>query len=126
MKTKLFFILPVLALMAGCSDYLEHLPDQRTELNTPEKVAELVATAYPRANYITFLEAMSDNAEDKALSGGELINREPWFFNDVPDRNEDTPDFYWFAAYTAIAAANHALEAIAQASNPEDYQASKG
>src|SRR5690606_32515154 len=90
-------------VLTGCSDYLEQLPDQRTELDTPEKVAELLASAYPRANYITFLEAMSDNAEDKAPTGSEVINREPWYFNDVPDRDIDSPDYYWFAAYTAIA-----------------------
>ena len=126
MKITKLFILPVLILATGCKDYLEQLPDQRTELNSPEKVAELVATAYPRANYITFLESMSDNAEDKALSSADLINREPWFFHDIPDRNEDTPDFYWFAAYTAIAAANHALEAIDNAPDPLAYTASRG
>lgn len=116
----------LLIVVSGCSDYLEQLPDQRTELNTPEKVAELLASAYPQANYITFLEAMSDNAEDKALTGSDIVNREPWFFNDVPDRNEDTPDFYWFAAYSAIAAANHALAVIDNASDQTPYSASKG
>jgi len=119
--------LAALLLMAtACSDYLEHTPDQRTELDSPEKVAELVASAYPKANYITFLEAMTDNAEDKYLNASDLVNREPWFFNDVPNRSEDTPDFYWLAAYNAIASANHALEAIYAAANDTPYRASKG
>ncbi|MBT1695642.1 RagB/SusD family nutrient uptake outer membrane protein [Fulvivirgaceae bacterium PWU4] len=127
MKKNLYaYITFVLLTTAGCSDYLEHLPDQRAELNTPAKVAELTASAYPRANYITFLEAMSDNAEDKALSGSDIINRSPWFFEDVPDRNEDTPDFYWFSAYTAIASANHVLEVIGNAPDQKPYNASKG
>jgi starch-binding outer membrane protein, SusD/RagB family len=119
-------VLASLVCFAGCSDYLEQLPDQRTELNTPEKVSELVASAYPRANYITFLEAMTDNAEDKSITGIDIVNSEPWQFNDVPDRGEDTPDNYWHAAYAAIAAANHALEAIALAPDQTAYEASKG
>jgi hypothetical protein len=116
----------VLVSLTGCSDYLEQLPDQRTELNTPEKVAELVASAYPKAVYITFLEAMTDNAEDKGITASNLINSKPWFFDDVPGRNEDTPDFYWFASYEAIASANHALEAIENANDQSLYNASKG
>jgi len=131
MKTDISFKTPawlagVLLMATACSDYLEHTPDQRTELDTPEKVAELVASAYPKANYITFMEAMTDNAEDKNLNSSDLVNREPWFFNDVPDRGEDTPDFYWLAAYNAIASANHALEVIDAASDDTPYRASKG
>jgi hypothetical protein len=122
-----FGIAALLIVCAGCSDYLEQLPDQRTELNTPGKVAELVSSAYPQANYITFLEAMTDNAEDKNLTGADIQNREPWLYNVVPDRGEDTPDYYWYAAYAAIAAANHALEAIENATDdPALYRASKG
>ena len=119
-------MLSVIFFTSGCSDYLEQLPDQRTELNTPAKVAELVATAYPHANYITFLESMTDNAEDKSLTGIDVVNSEPWFFHDVPDRGEDTPDNYWRAAYAAIASANHALEAIKNAKDESPYLASKG
>jgi len=108
MKIRILICLTLVLLTATrCSDYLEHLPDQRAELNSPEKVAELLASAYPRANYITFLEALSDNSEDKALTTSDIINSEPWQFSDVQSRNEDTPDFYWQAAYAAIAASNH-------------------
>jgi hypothetical protein len=69
---------------------------------------------------------MTDNAEDKYLNSSDQVNREPWFFNDVPNRAEDTPDFYWLAAYNAIASANHALEVIYAAGDQTPYRASKG
>lgn len=120
-------LIGALLIATSCSDYLEQLPDQRTELNTPEKVAELVASAYPQANYITFLEAMTDNAEDKSITSTDIINSQPWYFQDVTDRDLDTPDHYWRAAYAAIAAANHALEAIENAGEDAPlYSASKG
>lgn len=125
-KLSIYSIILVLLAASGCGDYLEHLPDQRTEIDSPEKAAELLASAYPQGNYITFLEALSDNSEDKAISSSDIVNRSPWFFEDVPDRNEDTPDFYWYASYTAIASANIVLEAIGNAADPEPYNTCKG
>jgi hypothetical protein len=124
-KKYILLLVPAL-LFSGCKKYLEQPPDERTQLNSVEKVSELLVTAYPRANYITFTESMSDNAADKGTSGGEPVNRDPWFFQDVNSRDEDSPDFYWYACYKAIAAANHALEAISLAENPKDYDAQKG
>ncbi|SHF66612.1 RagB/SusD family nutrient uptake outer membrane protein [Pedobacter caeni] len=112
--------------LSGCKKFLEHQPDNRTTLNTPEKVAELLVAAYPRASYITFIEAMSDNVEDKGTTEINLVNSRPWNYEDQLDIIEDTPNFYWNACYTAIAAANHALETIEKASNPAAYSASKG
>ncbi len=123
-------VLTVLIMTTGltsCKKYLEQLPDQRTELNSPEKVAELLVTAYPQANYIPFTEAMSDNAADKGtVSQSESVNSDPWYFRDVRYNDRDSPAFYWRACYAAIAAANHALEAIDHADKPDEYRASKG
>ncbi|MDB5261943.1 MAG: hypothetical protein JWQ14_1224 [Adhaeribacter sp.] len=121
-------ILCSLASLAGCEKYLEQPVDQRTQLNTVEKVSELLATAYPKADYATFTEAMSDLAMDKGNGPvlNEEKNRNPYFFQDVITRDEGTPNYYWNSCYAAIAAANHALEAIDQAANAADYQAQKG
>ncbi|WP_143307647.1 RagB/SusD family nutrient uptake outer membrane protein [Chitinophaga vietnamensis] len=128
MKRKFVYIsaLVLLATAPGCKKYLEQVPDQRTDVNSPSKVAELLTSAYPRANYIPFLEAMSDNAQDKGVAPNDIVNRESWKWNDVPYREEDSPDFYWQKAYAAIAAANEALRVIGEASDPASYAASKG
>lgn len=125
---KYILILAFAAFSTGCEDYLEQAPDQRATLNSVDKVAELLVTAYPQANYIPFTEAMTDNADDKggAAGGGEPVNRDPWYFEDVRNREEDTPDFYWNACYKAIAASNQALQAINNAANPEEYRELKG
>lgn len=115
-------------LLSSCEKYLETPPDQRAVLDSPEKVSELLASAYPRASYITFTESMSDNAGDKgaAAGGGQYVNQDAWMFADVRDRYQDSPDYYWYACYGAIAAANRALAVIAEVDNPEAYQAQKG
>src|ERR1041384_1465989 len=113
-KTVLYTSLLLLAISTGCKKYLEKTPDMRTELDSPEKVAELLTSAYPRASYFGFAESMSDNAEDKGLATAEIVNAAPWFWRDMEYRDTDSPDFYWQNAYRAIAAANHALEVINQ------------
>lgn len=129
MKKITYYILAAtLITAAGCKKYLEQSPDQRTQLNSVEKVAELLATAYPQADYATFTEAASDNAADKGTGGflSEQINTNPYFFRDVTEREQGSPTNYWNACYQSIAACNQALEAIAKADNPEDYNAQKG
>ncbi len=130
MKKITYYILATaLLLAAGCKKYLETAPDQRTQLNTVEKVGELLGTAYPQGDYATFTEAASDNASDKGAGAGMLsenLNTAPYFFRDVTERDPGSPTYYWYACYSAIAAANQALEAIRNAENPTDYNAQKG
>jgi hypothetical protein len=127
-KIVAYTFLGGLLAFSGCEDYLEQPVDQRTKLDTVEKVSELLGTAYPQADYATFTEAISDLAADKGTGPVVVdpINQNPYFFKDVESRDEGSPDNYWFAAYNAISAANHALEAIDQAPNPEDYRAQRG
>lgn len=127
-NTFKYILLFTLVASSGCEKYLEQPVDQRTQLDTVEKVSELLVTAYPEADYVTFTEAMSDLSQDKG--GGPVIfeeeNQNPYFFRDVLERYEGSPTLYWNACYAAIAAANHALEVIGKAANPAAYQAQKG
>ncbi len=113
---------------ASCEKYLETPPDQRAVLDSPEKVSELLTAAYPRANYMTFTEAMSDNAGDKgpAAGGGIYVNQDPWNFVDVRDRYQDSPDYYWYACYKAISVANRALAVIETRPDGHLYSAQRG
>ncbi len=124
-----YTLLASILATSGCQDdYLEQAVDQRTQLNTVEKVSELLVTAYPQADYATFTEAMSDLSDDKGTNSVTIEdqNRDPYFFRDVESKEQGSPDYYWNASYAAIAAANHALEAITNAPNPVDYSAQKG
>ncbi|MVZ62591.1 RagB/SusD family nutrient uptake outer membrane protein [Sphingobacterium humi] len=128
MKLKYIYIAFYSILMVGCEKYLEEAPDQRAVLDSPEKISELLTSAYPKANYFPFAETMSDNAGDKGAGMGSMtfINFDAWTFSDIRSRNQDTPDFFWYGSYEAIAAANRALAYIATVDDPERYQAQKG
>lgn len=128
MKRAIIYSSLLLVLLGtGCEKYLEHAPDQRTELNTPQKVSELLVTAYPSGHYMTFAEAMSDNPVDNGTAGTiEQVNADAYFWREVQATNRDTPVNYWNSCYEAIAAANQALEVCEKAENPQDYAAQKG
>ncbi|GAB3354332.1 RagB/SusD family nutrient uptake outer membrane protein [Arachidicoccus ginsenosidivorans] len=130
MKFRLIYIgiLATSIAVLGCNKFLDKLPDNRTSLNSVEKVSELLTTAYPQASYIPFLEAMSDNADDKGEGRVtfDQDNSDAYHFKDIIKDAQDTPEYYWMQAYGAIAAANQALDAISKASDPDAYAAQKG
>lgn len=125
MKRYTLYVLMFL-ITTSCKKYLEQPPDNRTKLDSPEKVSQLLGTAYPQGNYITFAEAISDNVEDKGAGYVANVNLDPYYFQDVRDQQQDSPEFFWDACYTAIAASNQALEACNNAPDPQNYQAQKG
>lgn len=127
MKKLLIYTSVCLAFTAGgCKKFLEQSPDNRASLNTPEQVSQLLGTAYPQANYMTFAESSSDNVADKGAGVLENTNLDPYMFNDVRDDQEDSPEFYWNACYAAVAVANQALETCSKAADPDAYKTQKG
>ena len=115
--TILVGLMAVLATV-GCDSYLEELPDNRVELQTLDQAAQLLTNAYPEAGY-NFNEWMGDQVsytlgtrkdqEDLRIYRWEEVNSEP--------NESDTPEFYWAAAYNAIAHANEVLTVIEQLIN---------
>lgn len=127
MKKQRTHLLILIALaMAGCDDFLSKAPDNRASLDAKEKVSELLVTAYPEASYITFCEAMSDNVEDNPSAMQDPVNADPYFWRDGTTTDQDSPENYWNGCYTAIAAANHALEYIAKSPTPGELSAQRG
>ncbi|WP_341843100.1 RagB/SusD family nutrient uptake outer membrane protein [Chitinophaga caseinilytica] len=122
---KIYALLALLST-TGCKKFLEQPPDNRAVLNTPEQVSRLLGTAYPGASYVVFAELSSDNVTDRG--GGSTDNEflDPFTFADVRSDQQDSPEFYWDACYTAIAAANEALQVCEKAPNPSAYMAQKG
>lgn len=102
-------------MLGGCEKYFDVNPDMRTELNTADKVGQLLVTAYPNADYFLFAESASDNAWDKGPGDFSKndIARESYFWNEVTQVSDNySPNTYWLSMYKAIGAANQAIEAI--------------
>ncbi len=116
-------------VLYGCNDFLSTEPDStRAKLTSPDEVAQLLVTAYPQGSYVSFSEAMSDNAADKGVGQDDRVNVGSYLFKvvDATVDKEDSPDMYWAKAYKAIAAANLALKICNEAADPALYKAQKG
>lgn len=108
---KNIFIISLLVLACGCDKFLEENPDNRVELNTPEKAAQLLTNAYSNAGY-TFTEWMSDNVTYTQGTTKLLEHTQSYAWDDVTSINQDTPGNFWTATYDAIAHANEVLAVI--------------
>ena len=119
-------IITLLGTATSCKKFLEKNPDNRASLESPEQVSQLLGTAYPQSNYMAFCESISDNVSDKGTGGLDLTVLQPFFFKDVTETEQDSPEGYWDACYTAISAANQALEACTNAADTASYSSQKG
>ncbi|UAY50781.1 RagB/SusD family nutrient uptake outer membrane protein [Ferruginibacter albus] len=130
-NTSILLIVSVVILSAGCQKFLDKEPDNRAKLTSPQSVSELLASAYPQANYEAMAELSSDNVGDNInndldqASWSKLVN-DYYLYQDNNGTDEDGPEYYWFGCYKAIAASNLALQAIDEAPDPQNYRAQKG
>ncbi len=132
-RTAILFISCVLLMCNSCNKFLDKEPDNRAKLNSPQKVSQLLASAYPQANYQAMGEISSDNAGDIGTNALDVpdwitLDEDLYFYRDNKGSgtDEDTPEGYWFGCYKAIAAANLALETISQVPDPNNYTTQKG
>lgn len=116
-----------LVLFSSCNKFLDEMPDNRTELDNPEKITQILVSAYP---YLAsdMQELMSDNVTDYGRSVDIYSDKfeEAYLFQEITNEAHDSPAYVWENNYKAISSANHALKAIAEYQGTEDLSAQKG
>ncbi|MDR0657793.1 MAG: RagB/SusD family nutrient uptake outer membrane protein [Mediterranea sp.] len=119
-KSKLIYVvLCISAMLVSCDDFLSTMPDNRAELNTEAKVASILVSAYPNKAPIIMMEYGTDNVMDNgALYASDTRKEEVYQWKDITTDSSDDPRYMWQAHYSAIAAANQALQAIDDLGNP--------
>lgn len=125
-KNLLYSSCLFLLISAGCNKYLDKEPDNRAKLNSAEKISQLLGTAYPESNYQAIAETMSDNVTDIGNGQADNLIHDLYFYIDTKENQEDSPEKYWFACYSAIASANLALQTISKEPDPNVYKNQKG
>ena len=106
--------LVVAAFLSGCGEtFLDETPDNRVELDNLEKAAQLLVSAYSDASP-NFTDWLSDDIQFTIGTTIRLEHEEMFEWRDVTvdPNNLDTPIFYWFQTYDAIAHANEVLAAL--------------
>lgn len=114
--------------MASCSDFLDEMPDNRTELNTESSITKILVSAYPTTTSCEIGELYSDNIDENSNLYTYLfrLNEHMYRWMETTEENQDSPHSLWTDCYSAIASANQALVAIEKMGNPETLQAQKG
>ena len=120
--------------LTSCSDsFLDHPADNRTEIDTEDKIVKLLTSSYPSANYMWVSEISSDNFIDNRTPHLPTKTWDPQimsYYNYSPyDRADDQlwlfepasmatfsdydqPGQIWDGYYASIASVNAALQAI--------------
>ncbi|MBK0369124.1 RagB/SusD family nutrient uptake outer membrane protein [Flavobacterium agrisoli] len=126
-KLNPLYLMLLLISVSSCDDFLSEKPDNRTEINTPEKISEILVYAYPQMSYFDIAETMSDNVFDSGMA--ETLQKNEQNYNweiQTETNNIDTQAYYWDACYRAIAHANTALQAIEELGSPSNLNPQKG
>jgi hypothetical protein len=117
MKKKIFpLFMGVAALLCAvsCNDFLDQLPDNRTTLDSEQKIARMLTSCYPEVTHAMFTEYMSDYADDNGKTNPhtDRFFDQIWHWEDITEDNNDSPENFWNSSYAALAGANEALAAI--------------
>ena len=83
--------------VSSCNDFLDEMPDNRTELDTPEKITKLLVTAYPTTSWNLLAEFSSDNTDDNGPKYQifDRLSREIYEWKDTKETGNDSPVTYW-------------------------------
>lgn len=121
---KRFILLIITAAVVvstpGCKDFLDTIPDNRTEIDDISKVTKLLANAYPRRTYGAMLEARCDGMTDygTTFTGGqqnesfEFMKAGFYWMPQVLADCDDSYERFWEDSYRSIMYANFALDAL--------------
>lgn len=122
-----FFFSAAMLGMTACNDKLDELPDNRTDVNSPEKIAQLLTSGYPESTPAEICELYGDNFVDNNVcvpgahkDADAKFQEEAYKWEDIRNYStgdDDTPYQVWEAYYKGIAVCNHAIDAMKKLSD---------
>lgn len=117
---KIFYSLICLTAFASCDSFLDKMPDNRTELDSEEKILGMLVSAYPDNLYNMAAELSSDNVDDLGSTKHFMeIHQQIYNWEDATaTQTNEHPGRVWEACYGGIAAANQSLAAIEKLGGP--------
>lgn len=121
-------LLLILWITASCDDFLDKMPDKRAEVDNNQKISELLVSAYPNVDPMMIYEHRTDNVMDNGRRFGDPTRMivENYYWADISETDWDAPEALWNSCYSAVAAANQALEAIRTLGDSPGNASSKG
>ena len=128
---KIFYALCIVLsafFVISCNKFLDVMPDNRAEIDSPEKAAKLLVSAYPVNGYLLCSELSSDNVDYYGETNpyGDRFSEDIFFWRDGQETSNESPARVWAGCYGAIAAANQVLDAIKDMGTPDELLPFKG
>ena len=112
--------------LTSCNE-LDEVPDNRTEIDTPEKVQLLLVSGYPQSVPAVMCELFGDNFVDNNIikpgihrSPYKDFHAEAYAWENTTNYStgdDDTPYQVWEQYYQGIAVCNHAIDAMKELSD---------
>ena len=114
------FLLTAACSLTSCDDFLDTMPDNRTEVDESNKVTDMLVSAYPVHDYIYFNELMSDNMDCyPRYSSHTSLADSCWMWSEVSEESTFSPANLWSDCFGGITTANMVLEAIENLGGPK-------
>ncbi len=131
MKKHIGFSILALGLaLTSCDDWLDKLPDNRMELQSPDDVSGLLVSAYPNVHPAYLLEMYSDNTDEcvnPSWTETDRFQSQAYHWEDITETGDnESPQVLWNSHYLAIASANAAIDFIDEQGAPEEYNEQLG
>ena len=63
-KIKIYLYIGIMSFCTSCSDFLDKVPDERTQIDSPDKVSALLVNAYPKVSYAAIVNTRCDYITD--------------------------------------------------------------
>lgn len=105
---------------SSCNSYLDELPDDRAEVDTKQKVQDLLVSAYPYVLNDLINEMSTDNITDNgATYTTDPLAEQIYLFEDVVADGNDAPKYVWQGYYSSVATCNQALQSIEEMGNKD-------
>lgn len=108
------FALAALGMSSCGDDFLDEMPDNRTEIDTEEKAVSMLVSAYPTSDYGIITELSSDNVDDMGEKNpySERFYDQAYHWVDITESSNDDLESFWEKSYNAIAVANEVLASM--------------
>lgn len=129
-NTSILKLLFVGLLASSCNSFLDETPDNRTSVDSQDKIQKLLVDAYPSTVPVVVAELSSDNIVDQGDNAveGSRVYGQLAYWQDVTETNNDGIENVWQSCFNAVAHSNLALESIEklEASTGRRYNSERG
>lgn len=132
MKYKIYYITMLVTALSltitSCNDFLDTMPDNRTELKTERSITKILVSAYPTTVNCEIGELSGDNIDENSnlYSYWALLEQHLYNWQQTTEEDQDSPQSLWTDCYNAISSANQALIAIEEMGTPASLNPQRG